>query len=249
MRAIRRSSRRRHRDALCWGAVFWSATALLARSTHAAEEPRDRAITPSEVETFLDSNGEPKASADTNSSAEEFAPPPPPRHKGFVVESSIGAFGQLGEMKHISPIAPWFRLQFGVEPFRFLMLFAEGDLVLSSTSYAHPPPPPRTYALWGIGGGLRATVKPSERVGLYLQGSAGGAEVSGDVLGIYGYDGANKFQPYLGGEMGVEWYQVNPHLGLALHGGVRDYISTFKRESSNLRPLAWVSGLALRYTF
>jgi hypothetical protein len=152
-------------------------------------------------------------------------------------------------MRFTSPVAPWFHLQLGYEPMRFLMVFAEGDLVLSNTSYAHPPPEPRTYALWGFGGGLRGTVKPSDRVGLYLQGSVGGAEVTADVLGIYGYPNARSFNLYLAAELGVEWYQVSPHLALAVHGGVRDYTATFKRDFSSQPPLAWVSGVSLRYTF
>jgi hypothetical protein len=129
------------------------------------------------------------------------------------------------------------------------MVFAEGDLALSNTSYASQPPPPRTYALWGFGAGLRGTVKPTDRVGLYLQASVGGAEVNDDVLGIYGYPDANKLHLYVAGELGVEWYQVSPHLALAVHGGVRDYTATFKRDQSTGPPLAWVSGVALRYTF
>jgi hypothetical protein len=222
-------------------------TLLISASVLAAEEPQQRAITTGEVESWLDSKSD--APADEGTKDDELAPPPPPRHKGFVVESSIGAFGQIGAMKNISPVAPWFHLQFGYEPLSFLMVFAEGDLMLSDTSYAHPPPEPRTYALWGFGAGLRGTVKPTDRVGLYLQGSFGGAEVSADVLGIYGYPNADKLNVYLGGELGVEWYQVSPHMALALHGGVRDYTATFKRELSSQPPLAWVSGVALRYTF
>ncbi|HEX3773617.1 MAG TPA: hypothetical protein VHV51_04080 [Polyangiaceae bacterium] len=226
-----------------------SSLAYHCRSASAAEQPKERTITSGEVESWLDQNPSAKPEADTGAEEEEPAPPPPPRHRGFVVESSIGAFGQIGDMKHISPIAPWYRLQFGYEPLRFLMVFAEGDLMLSDTSYANPPPPPRTYALWDLGAGLRGTVKVSERVGLYLQGSLGEAEVSDDVLGIYGYPNANTLHLYFAGELGVEWYQVSPHLALALHGGVRDYTATFKRDEATGPPLAWVSGVALRYTF
>lgn len=222
---------------------------LAAGTASAAEEPRERTISTDEVASWLDAKSDAPPLADEGAGEEELVPPPPPRHKGFVLESSIGAFGQLGEMKHVSPLAPWFHLQFGYEPLRFLMVFAEGDLMLANTSYAHPPPPPRTYALWSVGGGLRGTVKVGERVGLYLQASVGGATVSSDVLGIYGYREADKFNLYLAGELGVEWYQVSPHLALTLHGGVRDYTATFKRDHSSQPPLAWVSGLGLRYTF
>jgi hypothetical protein len=239
---------RRYLVILRSGALLALAGFAFAGTARAAEESKERAITPGEVESWLDKNGD-AAPADTGATDEELAPPPPPRHQGVVVESTIGAFGQLGDMKHISPIAPWFRLQLGFEPLRFLMVFAEGDLVVSNTSYAHPPPPPRTYSLWGFGAGLRGTLKATDRVGLYLQGSLGGAEVTDDVLGIYGYPDADKFHLYVAGELGVEWYQVSPHLALALHGGVRDYTATFKRDQSTGPPLAWVSGLALRYTF
>jgi hypothetical protein len=222
-------------------------TLLISASVLAAEEPKQRAITTNEVESWLDSKSD--TPVDDGLKDEELAPPPPPRHKGFVLESGIGAFGQIGAMKNISPVAPWFHLQFGYEPLRFLMVFAEGDLMISNTSYAHPPPEPRTYALWGFGAGLRGTVKASDRIGLYLQGSFGGAEVNADVLGIYGYPNADKFNVYLAGELGVEWYQVSPHMALAVHGGVRDYTATFKRNLSSQPPLAWVSGVALRYTF
>ena len=250
MRVLRPASGRRYPDVLRWVAVL-SALGLLVQSgaARAAAEPKERAISTDEVVSWLDANGDKPPLTDATSDEEELAPPPPPRHKGFVLESSIGAFGHLGEMKHISPIAPWFHLQFGYEPLRALLVFAEGDLVLSNTSYSHPPPPSRTYALWGFGVGLRGTVKASDRVGLYLQGSLGGAEVNNDVLYSRGFQDADKFNLYLAGELGVEWYQVSPHLALTLHGGVRDYTATFKRQFSSQPPLAWVSGLALRYTF
>jgi len=223
---------------------------LVCHAARASEGPKERAISTDEVVSWLDSNGDaPEAAGDQGASEQELTPLPPPRHRGFVVESSIGAFGQIGEMKNTSPVAPWFHLQVGYEPLRFLMVFVEGDLVLSNTSYAPPPPPERTYGLWGFGAGLRGTVKASERVGLYLQASLGAAEVTNDVLTTYGYNNADKLNLYLAAELGAEWYQISPHWALAVHGGVRDYTVTFKREFSNLPPLAWVSGLALRYTF
>lgn len=55
--------------------------------------------------------------------------------------------------------------------------------MFSNTSYANRPPEPRGYALFGFGGGLRITVKPIEdRFGIYVQGSAGGAKITDDVL-------------------------------------------------------------------
>ena len=248
MRAFRPSSGRRAlRVPAPLLALATLSAGLVATPLRAAEGPKERAITTNEVVSWLDAKDEPLKDDGTDS--DELSPPPPPRHKGFVVESSIGAFGQIGPMKNFSPVAPWFHLQFGYEPLRALLVFAEGDLMISNTSYAHPPPEPRTYALWGFGAGLRGTVKPTDRVGLYLQGSIGGAEVNNDVLGTYGFSNADSFNLYFGGELGVEWYQVSPHLALAVHGGVRDYTATFKRDLSSQPPLAWVSGVSLRYTF
>jgi len=177
------------------------------------------------------------------------APPPPPREKGFVLESSIGVLGHLGHMKNISPNAPWFGLRFGFEPLGWLMVFAEADLFVASTAYAHPPPPARSFTFWNAGAGVRFTVRPVHRLGIYLQGSLGGGRATEDVLEVYGYPDADKLNLYQSVELGFEWYQVSPHLALALHGGVRNYQDGLKRERDTEPPLSWLSGLALRYTF
>jgi hypothetical protein len=129
------------------------------------------------------------------------------------------------------------------------MVFAESDVVFSSTSYANPPPDPRSYALYGFGSGVRFTLKPTDRFGVYVQGSLGLASVSDDVLSIYGYRDADTFNPYFGGMLGLEWYQVSPHYALAVHGGVRDYPDLFARTLDDQMPLAWIGGASLRYTF
>jgi hypothetical protein len=217
---------------------------------HAAETAAERQLTPEEVDAWLDSRAMPKTQGERVAASDDAAaPPPPPRKKGFVLESSIGVLGQLGPLKHITPTAPWFGLRLGYEPLRWLMVFAESDLFVASTSYAKRPPPPRSFVFWNVGAGLRLTVKPTERVGVYAQGSVGMGRATGDVLELYGYEHAEELGLYGSAELGVEWYQVNPHLALALHGGVRDYPRTLKRDRDPGAPLAWLSGLALRYTF
>jgi hypothetical protein len=224
-----------------------------SRLAHAAEAPpAERQLTPEEIDAWLDSRAMPKSQGDKSADAagdDADAPPPPPRKRGFVIESSIGVLGQLGHLKNITPNAPWFGLRFGYEPFRFLMVFAEADLFVASTSYAHQPPPPRSFVFWNFGGGLRFTIKPTDRVGLYLQASLGGGRATEDVLELYGYEHAEELGLYQSAELGVEWYQINPHLALALHGGARNYPRTLKRERDSQPPLTWLSGLALRYTF
>jgi hypothetical protein len=150
-------------------------------------------------------------------------------------------------MQNVSPAAPFFRLQVGYELFDWLMLFGEADVAMARTSYANRPPEPRTYALFGFGTGARFTWQAFEHVGFYLQGDLGLASVSEDVLSTYGYRDAALLRPYFGGLLGVDWYQVSPHYALSLYGGARDYVQTFARIAGERPPIAWMSGVALRY--
>jgi len=226
---------------LCLGSL-----ALLA--TVPALGAEERKITTQEIESWLDSpSGAPGAAADESDEFDE-APPPPPRRHGFVVESTVGLLGHVGPMKNISPTTPQFRLKVGYEILSWLFFFGEADVAFGSTSYAHPPPPPRTYALYSFGGGVRLTIAPTDVIGFYLEGGLGAAQASEDVLQIYGFNHADELNAYAGAELGIDWYQLNPHMALALHGGVRTYAG-FDRERDTASPLAWLSGLSLRYTF
>ncbi len=226
------------------------ALALLAPSASAEEDaPKARQMSQQEIEAWLDARGVPGTRDVGKVEEQPEVPPPPPRSSGIVVESSVGALSHLGPLKNVSPTAPWFNLKVGWEPLSFLMLFGETDVAFSTTSFANPPPEPRSYALYGFGGGLRLTVRPTDRVGIYLQGSLGAAEVSEDVLFNYGYRDADALALYWGGSLGVEWYQVNPHMALAAHGGVRNYDAGLKRDRSTEPALAIIGGASLRYAF
>jgi hypothetical protein len=232
-------------------ALACGAGALLTSSLAGAveQQPKERQLTPEEIDAWLDSRAMPKSQGDHGADDDLDAPPPPPRKKGFVLESSIGVMGQLGHLKHVTPNAPWFGLRLGFEPLRWLMVFVESDLFVASTSYAHPPPPPRSFAFWNAGAGFRLTVRPTDRFGVYLQGSLGGGRATEDVLELYGYQHAEELGMYQGAELGLEWYQINPHLALALHGGVRNYPRVLKRDRDSQPPMTWLSGVGLRYTF
>lgn len=220
---------------------------LVTPAALAAEEGTERKLTPEEIEAWLDSRALPTTGDTAARGGDELLPPP--RRHGLLVETSVGALGHLGPLKNISPTSPWFVLRVGYEPLRWLLVFGEGELSFASTSYASPPPEPRTYWLYGFGAGVRFTIALGEQFGVFLQGSAGGARVSEEnVLSIYGYADADELNPYVSALLGFEWYQVNPHLGLGLHGGIRDYFG-LERSRSGDRPLAWVSALSLRYAF
>lgn len=228
--------------ALSLGAPLQAAAAEPAK----AAAPAQPAVTDATLEAWL---AQDPAEADTSPlTAELEAPPPPPRRHGLVIEGSVGALGHLGDMKHISPAAPWFRLQVGYEVFDWLMLFGQGDVAIANTGYAHRPPDKRGYALFGFGLGPRLSWQPHRSFGIYLQGEGGLASVNEDVLSTYGYRDAAQLRPYVGGNLGLEWFQINPHYALAAYGGVRDYIQNFERTYGANPPIAWVSGLALRYT-
>ncbi|MCA9596968.1 MAG: hypothetical protein KC776_26820 [Myxococcales bacterium] len=234
--------------------TFRFASALLVVSlgasvAQAEEEPERRQMTQAEIEAWLDARGMPGGKDIGSVEEPPEVPPPPPRASGIVIESTVGALGHLGPLKNVSPTSPWFNLKLGFEPLTWLMLFGQGELSVSNTSYANPPPEPRTYNMYGFGGGLRFTVRPTDRIGIYLQGEVGAAEIDEDVLFVYGYTNADQLNLYYGGELGFEWYQVNPHLGLALHGGVRNYDAGLGRDRSSQVALAWIGGASLRYAF
>jgi hypothetical protein len=232
-----------------------SATALitvaaLLGSASAFAETERRALTTGEVETWLErpSGDQPKP-GDLGVDEAAEAPPPPPRHHGIVVESGIGAFGHLGPLKHISPVSPAFSVRLGFEPLSFLLIFGEAEMSIANTSYATPPPPPRTYRMYNFGGGGRLTIPVGQLLGVFVEGSFGLSRISEDVLAVYGYLDANELNPYLGGRLGVEWYPTNPHLAFGLGGGVRSYNAGLKRQRSSDPALAWSVGPAIAYRF
>ncbi len=173
-----------------------------------------------------------------------------PRRYGVVIESSIGARGFVGDFGKITPPGLLLRVHAGVEIFRWLMPFAEGDLGMTDTSSSQDGSKVRAFPIFSFGGGLRFTVRPTERVGLFVEGSAGGtkAEVPANSLAVLGFRNAESLGLYAGGRIGVEWYQRDRHLALGIHGGARDAFG-FKKTIQGTLPLAIDGVLALRYAF
>jgi hypothetical protein len=214
-----------------------------------AAESRERDITTGEIESWLDAEpGTPTSDQGAKDGEEE--PLPAPRHHGLVVESGVGLLWQVGALQHITPTAPLFQLRVGYEFLDFLMPFVEADIAFCTTEYASEPPPPRSYWHYAGGAGLRVTLPLGTKFGLFAQGSLGLARVSEqNVLSIYGFPNADEFNLYLGGEVGFEWYQINPHMALAVHGGVRYYGQGLTRDRGGEVPLGALGSLQLRYAF
>lgn len=215
----------------------------------AAAQSDARSLSRQEVEAWLASRGLNDTRKEASSGASADAPPPAPRHQGVAVEAGVGALAHVGALRHVSGVSPLFHLQLGYEPLRWLALFAEADLALGHTGRARPPPPPRAFALYGFGAGVRFTVAPWQRVGLFAQGSLGAARVSSDVLEVYGFEDADSFKAYFGGLLGAEWYAINPHYALSLAGGARLHPDGFEQDRGSESPIVVLGLASLRYTF
>jgi hypothetical protein len=179
------------------------------------------------------------------------APPPLPHKKGLVLEQSLGVLGFAGQFRHVAPPAYWLHTQLGFEVLKWLMLFGEGELAYTDTSVAQDPSKARAFPIFGFGGGVRATIRPSDRVGIFVQGGIGAmkADVPKQALFILGYHDAESFNPYFGARVGVEWYQIDRHFALGLGVGVRSASGFAKLATTSDTPLMWDGAATIRYTF
>ncbi|HEX6272327.1 MAG TPA: hypothetical protein VFZ53_04785 [Polyangiaceae bacterium] len=234
------------RAALCASALTLLLTGVREA---AAAESRERQITTDEIESWLDA--EPGAKpVDTGADEGDEEPLPAPRRHGLTVESGVGFVNHLSELKHIMPLAPLFQVRVGYEVLPWLMPFVESDVAFASTAYASRPPPPRAFFHLAAGAGLRLSVALSDTFGLLGQGSLGIAFVSEqNVLSIYGYPNADEPNLYFGGELGFEWFPINPHLSLGVRGGLRTYGAGLTRETGGGAALALLGTGQIRYTF
>jgi hypothetical protein len=182
------------------------------------------------------------------------APPPRPRRKGVVVETTAGMLAFAGQFRHVAPPAFWLHGTVGYEIFDWLMAFGEAELAMTDTSEAQSESVAEGVPILGFGGGIRGTLHVTDRVALFLQGDVGTMEaiVPQGSLALLGYQGAEGFNLYFGGRLGVEWYQIDRHLALVAQGGLRDAQGFAKNQPfvpANDTPLMWDAALGLRYTF
>jgi hypothetical protein len=178
-------------------------------------------------------------------------PPLRPRHKGLVLETTLGALGFAGQFRHVAPIAYWMHAQLGYEVAPWLMLFGEGELAFTDTSEAEDPSHVAAFSIWAVGGGARATIHATDRVAFFGQLSIDGmaANVPHDTLAVLGYHPAESVNASFGLRAGVEWYQIDRHLALALQVGARDAQGFQRSVGASDFPLMWDAGVGFRYTF
>lgn len=222
---------------------------LAAVPVHADDEKSEGTpeLTPEQAGK-VDLSGEKKESILPDARPE--APPPLPRKKGFVIESSLGALGFVGKFGNVAPPAYWLHAQFGYEIFQWLMLFADGEMAFTTTGLAGDATKSRAVPIFGFGGGTRVTIHFNDRVAMYIQGNFGAmmADVPIRALAVLGFGAAESLAPTIGGRLGFEWYQLNPHIALALSGGPR-FAPGFARSVGGDVPLMIDGEASLRYTF
>jgi hypothetical protein len=179
------------------------------------------------------------------------APPPPPYKKTLVLDSSIGVVAFVGQFRKIAPPGPRLHVQLGYEFLKWLMLYGEGELAFTDTSMKQAQPNTRAFAMFGFGGGVRFTVRFTDRIGVYAQAGLGAlkADVATNALGILGFRGAESLDVYFGARLGVEWYQVDRHFALGVHAGPRLAQGFAKTGASRDTPALVDGGVSLRYAF
>ena len=237
----------RHTSALGMG--FAAALAMTATAALADEPPAAPVIAPTSIDLERDTQSTALAAEAPAAPAE--APPPPPYKSTVVIDSSLGALVFLGKFGSTAPPAPWFHTQVGYEIFKWLMAFGEGELAFTDTSGSQDPPKTRTFPIFGFGAGARFTVRFTDRFGAYLQGSLGAmkADIRTNALGIIGFKDAESLGLYLGGHLGVEWYQLDRHFALGATTGLREAMGFKRRGGGSDTPLALDAGASIRYAF
>lgn len=227
--------------------------AMMTTASHArADDPSPTAQPAAPIaagQIDLEKDTQSSALADTPAPPPE-APPEAPYKKSVVVDASLGALVFLGKFGKTAPPAPLLRVQAGYELFKWLMVFGGGELAFTDTSGSQDPPKTRAFPIFGFGGGARFTARFTDRFGVYLQGELGAmkADIRRRALEIIGFKDAEDLNLYLGGRLGLEWYQLDRHFALGLTGGLRD-ATGFKRTIGTDTPLAFDAGVAIRYAF
>jgi hypothetical protein len=219
---------------------------LAAAPRALAEEP-----TPSTIKLDGDVKKDEQPGASVELAPPPEAPPPTPRHKGVVLDATLGAMGFLGTFRRVAPPGPWLHIDGGYEPLKWLLVFGEAELAFTDTSIAQDDTKARAFPIFGFGAGVRPKIHFSDRVAMFAQIQLGilKADVSQNALGLIGYRDAEDFSLHYGGRLGLEWYQIDRHLALGLMGGLRHCSGFAKFGTRGEAALLWDSGATLRYSF
>jgi hypothetical protein len=230
--------------------LFGVVTAFVFQATPVFGQGESQPL-PDQIE-ILPRPPEPRANVESNP---EQPPPPRPRRRGLMLESTLGMLAFAGQFRHVAPPAYLMRAALGYELLRWLTILAESELGFTDTSESQDPSHARAFPLWGLGGGLRVSAHFTSRFAGFVEGHVGAlaAAVPHNALSNLGFGSAESPGAYVGGRLGVEWYQLDPHLALIAQAGARA-ASGFQARlgagtTSGDLPLLWDIGVGLRYAF
>ncbi len=230
-------------------AVIWPPWALAQRSP--VVDPNPPPLASDARVDFAPEPPEGRTTQERQAGSTEQPPPTRPRARGLVVESTLGVLAFAGEFRHVAPPAYWSRVGVGYEVLSWLMPFVAGELAFTDTSEAADPSHVRAFPLWGVGGGVRASLPVRERFALIGQAEVGAlaADVPHGALANLGYASAEALGLQFGGRLGGEWHQSDRHLAFCAFVGARDVPSFAKSRGSSSLPIMWDMSVGLRYAF
>jgi opacity protein-like surface antigen len=164
-----------------------------------------------------------------------------PAASGWFAEGGLGAVAFLPRASSDAAIGPGFHVLLGRDLFPWLGL---GIHLAASSHEATVPPPPEGewFQLYRAGASARIGGQ-LDRIAVFIEGGAGGAMISTNVLGqVMITDPGEKFSIAFHAGAGVEYQLENRHyaVGLAADGFVLPQFASIRAIDSRLY---------LRYTY
>ena len=149
----------------------------------------------------------------------EPAPPPFPDPKkfarGFFATGELGALVFLGRTAKYAGAGPQFGVRLGYDIFRWLAVQVH---VSGASSDANLPPPTlgQSFQTYLYLGELRGSIQ-IRRFGLFLEGGAGFAQISNNVLDLVNItERNNHFSFSVLGGAGLDYHTLNRHFSFGL---------------------------------
>jgi hypothetical protein len=189
-----------------------------------------------------DSDKKPEvAKVETLVAEPKIEPPKRTASSGFFAEGGLGAVNYLGKTAKSAAVGPSLSLRLGIDLFSW---FSVGIFAAASNHEATVPPPPdgEWFQLYRGGGDARLGGR-LERIAFFLEGGAGIAIISSNVLqSVMITTPGQKYSITFHGGAGLEYQLENRHFAIGL--GVDGF---FVKQFANMSAID--SRLYIRYTY